>query len=51
MYQIGIGQWSEADGPGRIFREDADPYGLMVGRWGVADELGGETEVRNLQGF
>ena len=49
MYMIEIGRWIEAGRPRGIFCEDADPCGLMVGRWGVADESREEKKVRNLQ--
>jgi len=39
------------DGPEGIFYEDADLHSSVVGRWGVADESGGEKGVRILRGF
>ena len=47
MYRVRTGRCGVADGPERIFREDADPHGLVIGRCEVADES--ETEKRKFE--
>ena len=51
MRKIRIGRWSAADGPRRIFREDADSCVWVIGRWRVTDEWRREKKVRILRGF
>ena len=45
---IRIGRWDAADGPKGIFYEDADPRDLVISRWEVADESGGEKRKSKL---
>ena len=34
MHRIRTGRWGAVNGPEGIFYEDADPRGLVIGRWG-----------------
>jgi len=50
VHRIRIGRWGAADGPEGIFYEDVDPRDLVISRWEVADESGGEKKFKLYKG-